>query len=265
MINKALSKISKTQILISIATSIALIVDSIVISKFLGTSAMAGYGAGSPVLMIIMAVSGVISTGGQILCAERIGKADTEGANRIVGLSVVLSLVFAVVFILIFFFGTELVIWFIGIEQGTELSVSASDYLKGFILGAPAFIGTLTLMPYMQLDGNRKFAIISMAGVTVGDILGDIVVVMIHGGIYGIGVASAVSYYIGVAVLLCHFIFKKGTLRIRINRLPWLQTGKFFTLAVPPRFKRFFEQPLVLRPTGYCLHAAGPVLWLPTR
>ncbi len=231
MIDKVLSKISKTQILISVATSIALIVDSIIISKFLGTSAMAGYGAVSPILMIIMAVSGVISTGGQILCAERIGKADTEGANRIVGLCVILTLIFAAFFILIFYFGTDAVIWLIGIQKGSELSVNASEYLKGFILGAPAFIGTLTLMPYMQLDGNRKFAVLSMVGVTLGDCLGDIIAVMIHGGIYGVGIASAVSYYIGLVILLGHFILKKGSLQIRFNRLPWLQTGKLFVLG----------------------------------
>ncbi|MCR5402779.1 MAG: hypothetical protein K6E91_03050, partial [Butyrivibrio sp.] len=149
MIDRILSKVSKTQILISVATSIALIVDSIIISRFLGTSSMAGYGAVSPILMIIMAVSGVISTGSQIICAERIGKADTDGANRIVGLSIVISMFFAVFFILTCFFGEGLIIKLIGLKPGTDLSQCASDYLKGFILGAPAFIGTLTLMPYM--------------------------------------------------------------------------------------------------------------------
>ena len=44
MIDKALTNVTRIQILVSIATSIALIVDSIIISKFLGTTAMAGYG-----------------------------------------------------------------------------------------------------------------------------------------------------------------------------------------------------------------------------
>ncbi len=232
MIDRILSKVSKTQILISVATSIALIVDSIIISRFLGTSSMAGYGAVSPILMIIMAVSGVISTGSQIICAERIGKADTDGANRIVGLSIVISLLFAAFFILSSFFGEGLIIKLIGLKPGTDLSQCAMDYLKGFILGAPAFIGTLTLMPYMQLDGNRRFAVLSMIGVTVGDCVADVLAVFVfHGGILGVGVASAVSYYIGTAVLLAHFFFKKGTLRIRFDHLPWKETMKIFTLG----------------------------------
>ncbi len=233
MIDKTLSKVSRIQILISVATSIALIVDSIIISRFLGTSAMAGYGAVSPILMIIMAVSGVISTGSQIICAERIGKADPEGANRIVGLSIVISLLFAAFFILASFFGTGLIIRIIGLQPGTELSQNASDYLKGFILGAPGFIGTLTLMPYMQLDGNRKFALLSMVLVTVGDCVADIMAVFVfHGGIFGIGVASAVSYYLGTAVLLAHFLLKKGTLRIRFDHLPWGESKNIFSLGI---------------------------------
>lgn len=219
--------------MISVATSIALIVDSIIISRFLGTSSMAGYGAVSPILMIIMAVSGVISTGSQIICAERIGKADTDGANRIVGLSIVISLLFAAFFIVMCFAGSDLIIKLIGLQPGTELSRCATEYLNGFILGAPAFIGTLTLMPYMQLDGNRKLALLSMAGVTVGDCVCDVAAVFVFkGGIFGVGVASAVSYYIGTAILLCHFLFKKGTLRIWFNHLPWKETWKIFSLGI---------------------------------
>ncbi len=154
MINRILSKLSKTQIMMSISISIALIIDSLVISRYLGTSAIAGYGAASPIIWIIMALAGVISTGSQIVCADHIGKADTEGANRIVGLSVVITLIYAAVFVLLIFGCTDQVIWLIGIDPGTELSLSASSYLKGFMLGAPVFIGTLTLMPFVQLDGN---------------------------------------------------------------------------------------------------------------
>ncbi len=258
MIGRTLSKVSKIQILISVATSIALIVDSIIISRFLGTSAMAGYGAVAPILMIIMAVSGVISTGSQIICAERIGKADTEGANRIVGLSIVISLMFAAFFILASFLGENLIIKLIGLQPGTELAHSASDYLKGFIIGAPAFIGTLTLMPYMQLDGNRRFALMSMVGVTVGDCVCDVLAVfMFHGGILGIGVASAVSYYIGTLILLAHFLLKKGALRIRFDHLPWKETLKIFSLGISSATQKVLRTVLGLTANRVLLASGG--------
>ena len=216
--------------MVSVATSITLIVDSIIISRFLGTAVMAGYGAASPILMIIMAVSGVISSGSQIICAEKIGKADTDGANRVVGLSIVISLLFAAFFIAACFGAADFIIILMGVTPGTDVAVSSETYLKGFILGAPAFIGMLSLMPFMQLDGNRKCSLMCMAGVTVGDIVGDLLAVFaFRSGIFGVGVASAVSYYIGVAFLLSHFLLKKGTLRIRFDHLPWRDAGKIFT------------------------------------
>ncbi len=258
MIDRILSKVSKTQILISVATSIALIVDSIIISRFLGTSSMAGYGAVAPILMIIMAVSGVISTGSQIICAERIGKADTDGANRVVGLSIVITLAFAAFFILFSFLGEGLIIRLIGLKPGTDLSHCAADYLKGFIIGAPAFIGTLTLMPYMQLDGNRKLALMSMVGVTVGDCVGDVVAIFVfHGGILGIGVASAVSYYIGTAILMSHFLLKKGTLRIRFDHLPWKDTWKIFTLGSSSATQKVLRTVLGLTANRVLLASGG--------
>lgn len=244
--------------MISVATSIALIVDSIIISRFLGTSSMAGYGAVSPILMIIMAVSGVISSGSQIVCAERIGKADTEGANRIVGLSIVISLLFAAFFILSCFMGDSLIIKLVGLQPGSDLAHCASDYLKGFILGAPAFIGTLTLMPYMQLDGNRRFAILSMVGVTLGDCVGDVLAVFVfHGGIFGVGVASAVSYYIGTGVLMAHFLLKKGTLRIRFDHLPWIETLKIFSLGISSATQKVLRTLLGLTANRVLLASGG--------
>ncbi len=244
--------------MISVATSIALIVDSIIISRFLGTSSMAGYGAVSRILMIIMAVSGVISSGSQIVCAERIGKADTEGANRIVGLSIVISLLFAAFFILSCFMGDSLIIKLVGLQPGSDLAHCASDYLKGFILGAPAFIGTLTLMPYMQLDGNRRFAILSMVGVTLGDCVGDVLAVFVfHGGIFGVGVASAVSYYIGTGVLMAHFLLKKGTLRIRFDHLPWIETLKIFSLGISSATQKVLRTLLGLTANRVLLASGG--------
>ncbi len=242
MIHKILTKITRTQILTSISISIALTVDSIIISKFLGTSAMAGYGAINPVIIIFMALGGVISMGSQILCAEQIGKGDMEGANRIVGLSIITSLVISGAYIAFIYMGSDIIALILGITKVDELAICASDYLRGYMLGAPALIGTLTLSPFMQLDGNQKFAAASMISVTITDIVGDILAVFVfHSGIYGVGVASAVSYYVGTSILLSHFILKKGSLRLRFNHLPWKMTGKFFVLGSSSAFQKILR------------------------
>ncbi len=71
-----------------------------------------------------------------------------------------------------------------------------------------------------------------MTSITVSDIIGDIMAAFVFKtAIFGIGVASAVSYYIGASILLSHFILKKGTLRIHFDHLPWKETKKFFSLG----------------------------------
>ena len=61
----------------------------------------------------------------------------------------------------------------------------AADYLRGFIIGAPAFIAAQILVPFMQMSGKRGIMIAAVLTMTVGDILFDILTVfVIKGGTF---------------------------------------------------------------------------------
>lgn len=230
MVEQLLKKLTKVQIMISLSTSIAMIVDSIIMGKFLGSAAMAAYGAIAPFLMIIMIISGILSTGCQVACAEKVGRADIKSARGIVGLSLILTAIFSVLFISVSFLFTNFIMKIVGISADAELSANAGMYLKGFIIGAPAFIGMFVVLPYMQIDGNRKLSFLSVIGMTVGDIIFDVLSVFVFkGGLFGIGVASALSYYVAFGILMCHFFFKKGTLRISFKGIPWNEIPRVFS------------------------------------
>ena len=90
------------------------------------------------------------------------------------------------------------------------------DYLRGFIIGAPAFMAAQIMVPYMQLSGNRLRLVIAVAMMTVGDIIFDIVNVLVfRGGTLGMGLASSLSYYIAFIIGLAYFFKKKCLFRFR--------------------------------------------------
>ena len=57
----------------AIATMLGVVIDGIIIGRFLGPDSMAAYGLVTPIINLATAFSGVLATGAQIICAQRLG------------------------------------------------------------------------------------------------------------------------------------------------------------------------------------------------
>ena len=234
MIDKLFRKVSSVQIAMHIAASIAMIIDNIIVGKFLGITAVGAYGAAAPLLLVIMSLNQVLSTGGQIKCGEALGKGNKSGADAVVSLVLFIGVSLAALIIIICFTFQEQVLFILGVRSGSELYNHTLDYLLGFILGAPGFIGMLILVPFIQLDGDKNRVMRSTVILIVTDVIGDIAAIKIfNSGMFGIGLASSVSYYCAMAFLLLHFKNNSDGLRPSLklvkaglkNTLPIIKLG----------------------------------------
>ena len=81
MIRKLTKQMLLAQVLSVLTTSLCMLVDSIVIGRFLGVRAMAAYGLSSPILLIIGGIGTILSAGVQVSCSKSIGKGLIEEAN----------------------------------------------------------------------------------------------------------------------------------------------------------------------------------------
>ena len=80
------------------------------------------------------------------------------------------------------------------------------DYLEAFSLSLPALALVTVLTPIMQLDNDRRRAVFSVVVLSVSDIIGDLACVFVFdGGLWGMGIATAVSYWAATGFLLLHF------------------------------------------------------------
>ena len=99
-------------------------------------------------------------------------------------------------------------------RQGVSLMAETSGYMAGFIVGAPASMGALILVPFLQMAGKSGLLIAAVLGMTVSDVAFDLLNVKVfHGGMFGMGLASSLSYY-GAMVIGCgYFVSKKSVFR----------------------------------------------------
>lgn len=260
MIDGVFKKLSAVQIMVSVTSSVSMIVDSIIISRFLGMNAVAAAGLITPVLMFILAFSGVLSSGGQLTVGQKLGRGKIDEANKSLSLNVALVLLSsAVIIILTFVFSNQICV-FLGAEKDSLLFFEAKKYLRGYILGTPGIIGMLSLIPIMNIDGDKKRTSMSAMSATIGDILLDLIcVVVFPGNIFAIGLASSISYYIAFGVILGHFFVKndKHVLKISFKNLAWKEAFQTLYLGSPAALQKVLRTLLSFTVNQILIAAGG--------
>ena len=210
MIKKVFKQMLAAQIVSAMTVMLCMLVDSIMIGRFLGEQSMTAYGLATPVLLIFAAFGSMLSAGIQVMCGKTMGSGDIKATNACFSASVLLAAAVSVVGVAIVLIFTDPICVLLGAERGTEVFSLTADYLRGFIIGAPAFIFAQIMIPYMQISGNRTRLVVAVVAMTVGDIVFDILnVFLLEWGTLGMGLASSLSYYIAFVIGIAYF-FKKN-------------------------------------------------------
>ena len=70
----------------------------------------------------------------------------------------------------------------------------ASTVIRGFFIGAPGHILVAVLIPEVQICGKNKLIIASIGALTIADVIGDLLNVLVfNGGMFGMGLATSIS------------------------------------------------------------------------
>ena len=234
MIRKLVRQMLTAQILSALTVSLCLLIDSVMISRFLGETAIAAYGLSNPVLLAIGAIGTLLAAGVQVVCSKALGRGSQEEANAgyssAVAVAGGISLAFAALVILFRFALAR------GLGAGSSgiLYEDTANYLAGFSIGAPGSMGALVLVPFLQMAGQSGLLIAAVLTMTVTDIVLDLLNVLVyHGGMFGMGLASALSYYAAMIVAGFYFLSRKSVFRFSRKLVDWKRIVELFCNGVP--------------------------------
>lgn len=185
------------------------VIDGIFVGRSLGEQAMAAHGIAMPIFVVLCIFSYLITVGFQQMCTVYIGKGEKDKANGIFTASIFLTLGIAILITIPGLLFTHPIAHFMGAPQSGPINDMAADYLRLIFLGTPLLLLFLTLIPVLQLDGRRKLVYISCFVMFVADVVMDwLNATVFHGGMQGFGMATFVSYLMGLLVLLVYFLKK---------------------------------------------------------
>ena len=236
MIKKMIRQMLAAQILSALTVSLCLLIDSIVIGQYLGEDALSAYGLANPILLIIGAFGTALSAGVQVVCSRALGRGSQEEANAGFSSAVFLGLVFSLPFMILVLLFCTPISRILGAHDG-KLLFDTATYIRGFVIGAPATMGALILVPFLQMGGRTGLLIASVGTMTVADIVLDLLnVTVFHGGMFGMGLASALSYYAALLVGGTYFFSKKCFFRFSLKQVSAAKMKELFQNSIPAVF-----------------------------
>ena len=184
------------------------IIDGIITGKFLGSEAMAAFGFTVPYQNFTSIFPFVTALGMQVLCSKKLGAGDIRESNKIFSLAITAALCTAIFLTGATIFFAEPTADLLGAKNELGMiRALTTDYLQAYSLGLPAIAAVAIFTPIMQLDNDRRRAVISTAVLSVCNITGDLInIFVLDGGLWGMGIVTAASYYIAAGILLLHFL-----------------------------------------------------------
>ncbi|MEG0272968.1 MAG: MATE family efflux transporter [Hydrogenoanaerobacterium sp.] len=191
---------------------LGMLVDGIVISNFLGKEAMAAVGLVSPLFLLLSAFSGIIASGSTSLCGQYIGKEQPENVKRIFSSAMFWTLMLYLLSTFACLFFPNQLAYLLGARDA--LIPLTSDYIRGLGVGIGFNVFHLALVEFTKLDGSPALGPISIAVTTAVNIILDLISIWLHWGLFGIALATSISFLAGVLVCCIHFVRPVHTLKL---------------------------------------------------
>ena len=191
--------------------SLLLMSDQIIAGFAIGTDAVAGVTVVTPIYSLASFFGAVISLGVPILYTTEMGKFNKEGADRVFGLGLLMSIVIGVVlFVATSLFGNAY-LRSLSISEGVlEQAIGYLSWIRFTILLIPL---QMLIGAAVYFDGDETITNIANGVQGVGNIAFSIILSRFM-GIRGIGLASFLFNVISFLVFMCHFLKKSNSLRL---------------------------------------------------
>lgn len=193
-------------------------VDTFVIGRFSSTTALAGIGLGAVIYALFYWGFGFLRMSTAGLTAQSEGQNNIDAIQAHLCRAVPLGLIIGVIiFALQLFILSGLFKIF---TASAPIEAAAREYIHARLWGLPAYLGGIAMMGWFVGLGQAKRALSMQIWLNIVNIILSPVFVIIFGwGIFGVGIATAIADWAGLAagmILAAKEIRKRGGLRRNI-------------------------------------------------
>lgn len=183
--------------------------------------ALTGLGICLPIIQLVSAFSAFAGTGGAPLAAIELGKSEfnpeaKKEAQRILGNSSFMLIVFSVVLIAFFLIFKEPILLFFGASKNTL--PYADSYISIYLLGTIFVQFSIGLNTFITCQGHARTAMVSiLIGACLNIILDPVFIFMLNMGTKGAALATIISQGVSAAWVTGFLSSAKSAIRLRLS------------------------------------------------
>lgn len=190
--------------------------DNLVVGKFSGASALAAVGTTTSLVHLIVGAFNGMSIGANIVVARAIGGEQDDQIKRAVNCAFALSGILGVAVMCLGVPLSSTMLAWMGTPE--EILPLSARYLQIYFLGAPALVvfnfAAAVLRAYN--DTTHPLLILSGCGV-VNVALNLLFVIQLRMDVAGVALATTISQYLSLILILVFFLKANGTMKLRIR------------------------------------------------
>ena len=227
----------KTQaiiVTISVLTvTIGSFIDGCFIGYYMGADSLAAFGYALPVVVILVsALGGTFSSGCTACSSVHLGVGDAKKINANFTAGCLLCTVTGIAITLLLVLCSEQIAAIVGAKD--SILPQTADFIRGIGLGSFPMIFAQVLMSYTRLDDDAGLNIVSVLVLSILNIILDFIfVTQLHIGLFGVGLATSISYTAAIAVGLTHFMKKRNTLHLTKDKAILPETKSILSVGFP--------------------------------
>lgn len=214
----------------------AVLIDGIITSRALGHLAYSAISLLGPFTGVVLLISNAFSVGAQVVSSQAVGRGERDKANASFTFSVIGIAVMAVLIVIACMIWPTELFRLCGVTETShpEIFFHMGDYLRGYMTGIPFMMLIQIMGPVIVVDLGKGLFTASAMLFFGADITGDLLnAYVFHGGNYGMGLATSISYMLQFLMLITHFMRKNSYFQISLKGFEASQVTEMVKAASP--------------------------------
>jgi len=224
-------------ILSTLTATAGMLVDGIVIGQVLGAQCVSAFGFAGPIVLLTAAVAGIFSNGGSAAASIHLGSGDERAVRLNFTVACAGTLLCSVLFTIVLLVFDAEIAGLLGADG--EIIPLTADYIRGVALGMIPTMMTQVIMIYIRLNDGAKTSFLSVVCMTVCNIALDLYFAkVLRLGMFGMGLATSISYFVAMIVCCSHFFRKTNIFRFTLPKNGLHELVHVIIMGVPSALNR---------------------------
>ncbi|MDO4483347.1 MAG: MATE family efflux transporter [Clostridia bacterium] len=235
-VGKLYAKFLPSAIIALLISTVASLIDTVVVSHFMGPAALSAVNICMPIYSILTAIAMLIVGGASTMYSKYLGQGDKDKAHKIFTLSGVVLLVIGILYMIAGVLFTNPIVHFLGatdnavmvdiLKKEVTIADMATDYARILFLFVLFNIMFPFLQTFLRIDMNPGLTVVAIVACAAVNLVLDILFIgpflcETGFGTTGAAFATCLAYVVATIIMCTHFFRKKNTLRFVKGFFHW--------------------------------------------